>query len=75
VDGNSYVDYLLGLGPMIPGHRDPVVTEAVTRATIIRFNTGCILPEPGYLELLRSETRARCAADFRRGHHRIPVLT
>lgn len=21
------------------------------------FNTGCILPEPGYLELLRSETR------------------
>ena len=23
VDGNSYVDYLLGLGPMILGHRHP----------------------------------------------------
>lgn len=32
VDGNEYVDYLLGLGPMILGHRHPVVTEAVTRA-------------------------------------------
>jgi glutamate-1-semialdehyde 2,1-aminomutase len=26
VDGNSYVDYLLGLGPMFLGHRRPVVT-------------------------------------------------
>ncbi|WP_264069706.1 aspartate aminotransferase family protein [Mycolicibacterium komossense] len=32
VDGNSYVDYLLGLGPMILGHRHPVVTQAVTQA-------------------------------------------
>jgi glutamate-1-semialdehyde 2,1-aminomutase len=31
-DGNEYVDYLLGLGPMILGHRHPVVTEAVVRA-------------------------------------------
>jgi glutamate-1-semialdehyde 2,1-aminomutase len=31
-DGNEYVDYLLGLGPMILGHRHPKVTEAVTRA-------------------------------------------
>lgn len=31
-DGNEYVDYLLGLGPMILGHRHPVVTEAVKRA-------------------------------------------
>ena len=29
VDGNEYVDYLLGLGPMILGHRHPVVTTAV----------------------------------------------
>ena len=29
VDGNSYVDYLLGLGPMILGHRPPNVTKAV----------------------------------------------
>ncbi|MUL80640.1 MULTISPECIES: aspartate aminotransferase family protein [unclassified Mycolicibacterium] len=32
VDGNTYIDYLLGLGPMILGHRHPVVTAAVQRA-------------------------------------------
>ncbi len=32
VDGNVYIDYLLGLGPMLLGHRHPVVTEAVARA-------------------------------------------
>ncbi len=32
VDGHEYVDYLLGLGPMILGHRHPVVTKAVTDA-------------------------------------------
>lgn len=32
VDGNEYIDYLLGLGPMILGHRHPVVTKAVTDA-------------------------------------------
>ena len=29
VDGNAYIDYLLGLGPMILGHRPPTVTAAV----------------------------------------------
>lgn len=28
-DGNSYIDYLLGLGPMLLGHRPPEVTRAV----------------------------------------------
>src|SRR5262245_64087934 len=32
VDGNTYVDYLLGLGPMILGHRHPAVTSAVAAA-------------------------------------------
>ncbi len=32
VDGHEYVDYLLGLGPMILGHRHPVVTKAVQDA-------------------------------------------
>src|SRR5258707_14626245 len=27
-DGHEYVDYLLGLGPMGLGHRDPVLTAA-----------------------------------------------
>jgi len=38
VDGNEYVDYLLGLGPMILGHRHPVVTQAVASA-IGRYGT------------------------------------
>jgi glutamate-1-semialdehyde 2,1-aminomutase len=29
VDGNEYIDYLLGLGPMIFGHRPAKVTQAV----------------------------------------------
>ena len=32
VDGNTYIDYLLGLGPMILGHRPPKITAAVVRA-------------------------------------------
>jgi glutamate-1-semialdehyde 2,1-aminomutase len=31
-DGHEYVDYLLGLGPMLLGHRHPGVTEAVVEA-------------------------------------------
>ncbi len=30
VDGNVYIDYLLGLGPVIFGHRPEHITEAVT---------------------------------------------
>jgi len=32
VDGHEFVDYLLGLGPMILGHRHPTVTAAVADA-------------------------------------------
>ena len=32
VDGNRYIDYLLGLGPMLLGHRPPKVTQAVIEA-------------------------------------------
>lgn len=31
VDGNEYIDYLLGLGPMLLGHRPPEVTAAVQK--------------------------------------------
>jgi len=43
VDGNEYIDYLLGLGPMILGHRHPVVTKAVTDA-VAEFGTCFGLP-------------------------------
>lgn len=29
IDGNTYIDYLLGLGPMLFGHRPPSITQAV----------------------------------------------
>ena len=31
VDGNQFVDYVLGMGPMLLGHRPPAVIEAVQR--------------------------------------------
>jgi glutamate-1-semialdehyde 2,1-aminomutase len=45
VDGNKYIDYLLGLGPMILGHRPPKVTAAVveqiqTRGTVFALPTA-----------------------------------
>lgn len=45
VDGNVYTDYLLGLGPMILGHRPPEVTRAVvdfieTRGTVFALPTA-----------------------------------
>ncbi|MCV7224883.1 aspartate aminotransferase family protein [Mycolicibacterium komossense] len=43
VDGNEYIDYLLGLGPMILGHRHPEVTAAVTDA-IAQYGTCFGLP-------------------------------
>jgi glutamate-1-semialdehyde 2,1-aminomutase len=43
VDGHEYIDYLLGLGPMILGHRHPVVTAAVTDA-VQRYGTCVGLP-------------------------------
>lgn len=32
VDGNKYIDYLIGLGPMLLGHRPEKVTDAVVHA-------------------------------------------
>jgi len=45
VDGNPYIDYLLGLGPMILGHRPPRVTRAVVdfieqRGTVFALPTA-----------------------------------
>src|SRR6516162_1547635 len=31
VDGNEYIDLLMGAGPLILGHRPPAVTDAITR--------------------------------------------
>jgi glutamate-1-semialdehyde 2,1-aminomutase len=57
VDGNRYIDYLLGLGPMLLGHRPPKVTEAVIRA-ITERGTVFALPTADEARLAERITRA-----------------
>jgi glutamate-1-semialdehyde 2,1-aminomutase len=52
VDGNRYVDYLLGLGPMILGHRPPKVTAAVVEQI---QNRGTVFALPTAAEALLAE--------------------
>jgi glutamate-1-semialdehyde 2,1-aminomutase len=52
VDGNEYIDYLLGLGPMILGHRPPRVTQAVVDA-IQNHGTVFALPAAAEIDLTR----------------------
>lgn len=32
IDGNEYIDYCMGIGPLILGHSHPVITEAAVKA-------------------------------------------
>ena len=41
VDGNLYIDYAMGLGPLTLGHRPPAVIEAVTRQITDRGLSSC----------------------------------
>jgi glutamate-1-semialdehyde 2,1-aminomutase len=50
VDGNEYIDYLLGLGPMLLGHRPPTVTEAVTKK-IHEVGTVFAMPTAAEIDL------------------------
>jgi len=49
VDGNRYVDYVLSWGPLILGHADPQVVEALEQAA--RRGTSYGAPSPLELEL------------------------
>ncbi len=49
VDGNEYVDLLMGAGPMLLGHGHPHVLEAVRRQ--LELTTNPMLPTPLSLEL------------------------
>lgn len=51
VDGNKYIDYVLGLGPVILGHSHPYVAEAITKA----LEEGVALPLIHPLEIELSE--------------------
>ena len=63
VDGHEYVDYLLGLGPMILGHRHPAVTQAVTRA-VSELGTCFGLPYELEIEAARKVTEAVPGVDL-----------
>lgn len=52
VDGNEYIDYLLGLGPMLLGHRPERVTRAVVDF-IQQRGTVFALPVADEIELAR----------------------
>lgn len=56
-DGHEYVDYLLGLGPMILGHRHPVVTKAVCDA-VTTYGTCPGLPYELEIEAARKVVEA-----------------
>ncbi len=62
-DGHEYVDYLLGLGPMILGHRHPVVTAAVA-AAITEYGTCLGLPYPLEIEAARKVVAAVPGVDM-----------
>jgi glutamate-1-semialdehyde 2,1-aminomutase len=57
VDGNEYIDYLLGLGPMLLGHRPPEVTEAVT-SRIQAVGTVFAMPTEAEVDLAEAITAA-----------------
>jgi glutamate-1-semialdehyde 2,1-aminomutase len=62
IDGNTYVDYLLGLGPMLFGHRPEVITRAVVEH-IERRGTMFALPIEEEAALARKVLAAMPAAD------------
>src|SRR5215813_5237037 len=62
-DGHEYVDCLLGLGPMILGHRHPVVTAAVA-AAITEYGTCLGLPYPLEIEAARKVVAAVPGVDM-----------
>lgn len=51
-DGNEYIDYMLGLGPVILGHADDEVNAAVAEA--MGQGTALPLPHPMEAELARA---------------------
>ncbi len=54
VDGNAYLDYVGSWGPLILGHADPEVVEALHKATRGGTSYGC--PTEGELELCKFVT-------------------
>jgi glutamate-1-semialdehyde aminotransferase len=66
VDGNRYIDYILGLGPVILGHGDPAVNEAARRQ--LADGMAFSLPHPIEVEVAEALCeRIPCAEMVRFG--------
>lgn len=59
VDGNEYVDLVCSWGPIVLGHRDPVVTQAVQA----QMEVGDCLDGPGPVLVDLAETLVRVISD------------
>ena len=55
VDGNRYVDWVSSWGPLILGHADPLVVEAVRQAADRGMSFGA--PTPGEVDLANEVTK------------------
>lgn len=58
VDGNKYIDYVLGRGPLITGHSNPFILEAIER----QYRSGQFFAGQTELEMLLAE----------KIHHHVP---
>src|SRR3970040_2628775 len=47
IDGNEYIDYVMGYGPLLLGHNHPAIKEAVKR----QFSDGWLFGTPTELEV------------------------
>ena len=56
VDGNEYIDFVMGFGASLFGHRPPFVVEAIQRQLELGFEIGPIQPQVG--EDRRVDSRA-----------------
>jgi glutamate-1-semialdehyde 2,1-aminomutase len=63
VDGHEFIDYLLGLGPMLLGHRHPEVTAAVVKA-VHEYGTVFGLPYELEAEAARKVVEAVPGVDM-----------
>ena len=62
VDGNEYVDFVLSWGPMILGHADDRVTDAVDR--VMRHSSSFGAPNPAEVELAEEIVQRYDAAEM-----------
>ncbi len=74
VDGNEYIDYPLGLGPIILGHNYPAVTKAVLRQ--LRKGVSFSMPHPLEIEVSELLTKIiPCAEMVRFGKNGVDATS